>query len=357
MINYHPGKANVVIDALIRKSLYSLIVMNTQLTLSNNGSTLAELRARSLFLQRICEAQKCDSDLQAKRAQCESGSDLDFHIGSDGCLMFQGRICVPKDDELILKILREAHNGCLYVHPGSTKMYNDLKTLYWWSGMKRDITEFVSRCLIFQQVKAEHQLPSGLLQPKMVPEWKWDRIMMDFVTGLPLTPKKKDVVWVVDGRLTKSTHFIPLAKLYISEIVRLHGVPVSIISDRDPRFTSRFWKKLQEDLGTQLNFSIAFHPQTDSQYERMIQILEDMLRCCVLEFEGSWGKYLLLIKSAYNNSFQSSIKMAPYEAWYRRKLRTPLETKEKVKVIRDCLKVVSDRQKSYVDLKRKEIEF
>ncbi|KAA3484729.1 DNA/RNA polymerases superfamily protein [Gossypium australe] len=224
--------------------------------------------------------------------------------------------------------------------------------------MKKDISEF--------QVKAEHQVPSGLLQPIMVLEWKWYQVTMDFETGLPLTPNKKDVVWVVVDRLTKSAHFKP--------IVRLHGVPLSIISDRDPRFTSRFWKKLQEALGTKLNFSTAFHPQTDGQSERLIQVLEDMLRCCVLEFQGSWDKYLSLIEFAYNNNFQSSLKMAPYEALYGRKCRTPLywtklkknqihgvylvkETKEKVKVIRDCLKAASDRKKCYSDLKRKEIEY
>ena len=135
---------------------------------------------------------------------------------------------------------------------------------------------------------------------------------MDFVIGLPLTPKNKDAVWVVVDRLSKSAHFIPvrtdysldkLAELYIANIMRLHGVPMSIISDRDPRFTSRFWKKLQEALGTKLNFSTAFHLQTDEQSERVIQVLEDILRCCILEFEGSWEKYLPLVEFAYNNSF------------------------------------------------------
>ncbi|TYH48920.1 hypothetical protein ES332_D10G100900v1 [Gossypium tomentosum] len=191
---------------------------------------------------------------------------------------------------------------------------------------------------------------------------------MDFVSGLPLSPKKKDAIWVIVDRLTKSAHFIPvrmnyslhkLVELYISEIVKLHGVLISIIFDRDSRFTSRFRDKLQEALGTQLHFSTAFHPQTDGQSERVIQVLEDMLRCCILEFEGNWEKYLPLIEFAYNNSYQSSIKMAPYEALYGRKCRTPLywtelnekkihgvdlirETEEKVKVIRDSLKAASD---------------
>ena len=249
--------------------------------------------------------------------------------------------------------------------------------------MKRDISDFVSRCLICQQVKAEHQVPSGLLQPIMIPEWKWDRVTMDFVSGLPLSASKKDAIWVVVDRLTKSAHFIPvrtdfsldkLAELYVSQIVRLHGVPISIVSDRDPRFTSRFWKKLQEALGTKLHFSTAFHPQTDGQSERIIQILEDMLRCCILEFSSSWERYLPLIEFAYNNSFQSSIKMAPYEALYGRKCRTPLfwtelgeskifgvdlikDAEQKVKVIRESLKAATDRQKSYADLKRKDIEY
>ncbi|TYH27942.1 hypothetical protein ES288_A02G107500v1 [Gossypium darwinii] len=156
---------------------------------------------------------------------------------------------------------------------------------------------------------------------------------MDFMPRLPLTPRKKDSIRVVVYRLTKSTHFIPvhtdyslekLAELYVSKIVKLHGVPLSIILDRDPRITSQFWKKLHEALETKLNFSNAFHPQTDSQSERVIQTLEDMLRRCALKFQGSWEKYLPLVEFAYNNSYQSSLKMVPYEALYGRKCQTPL---------------------------------
>ncbi|KAA3469981.1 DNA/RNA polymerases superfamily protein [Gossypium australe] len=184
----------------------------------------------------------------------------------------------------------------------------------------------------------------------MIPEWKWDRVIMDFVSSLPLSPKKKDAIWVVVDRLTKSAHFIPirtdylldkLVELYINKIVRLHRVPVMFISDRDP--------------------SIAFHPQTGGQSERVIQILEDMLRCCVLEFEGNWEKYLSLVEFAYNNSFQSSIKMAPYEALYGHKFRTPLYwTKLSEKKIHkvDLIRETEDKvKKSHADLKRKDIEF
>ena len=187
---------------------------------------------------------------------------------------------------------------------------------------------------------------------------------------------------IVD-RLTKSAHFIPvridysmdrLAELYVNEIVRLHGVPLSIVSDRDSRFTSRFWKELQSALGTKLNFSTAFHSQSDGQSERLIQVLEDMLRGCVMEFSGSWDRYIPLMELAYNNSYKSSIGMAPYEALYGRRRRTPMcwtklnehkaigpdivkDTEEKVQVIRQRLKAANDQQKSYADLKMRDIEY
>ncbi|KAK5772151.1 hypothetical protein PVK06_048424 [Gossypium arboreum] len=383
VIDYHPGKANVVADALSRKSLFALRAMNVHLSILPDNVLVAELKAKPLLAHQIREAQKVDEELLAKRAECVLNNESEFQIDDDDCLRFRSRLCVPKNSELISIILNEAHCSRMAIHLGSTKMYNDLKRRFWWHGMKRDISDFVSRCLICQQVKAEHQVPSGLLQPITIPEWKWDRVTIDFVSGLPLSASKKDAVWVVVDRLTKSAHFVPvrtdfsmdkLAELYVSQIVRLHGVPISIVSDRDPRFTSRFWKKLQEALGTKLHFSTAFHPQTDGQSERIIQILEDMLRCCILEFSGSWERYLSLIEFAYNNRFQSSIRMAPYEALYGRKCRTPLfwtelgeskifgvdlirDAEQKVKVIRESLKIASDRQKSYADLKRKDIEY
>ena len=158
------------------------------------------------------------------------------------------------------------------------------------------MTEYVSKCLTCQQVKPKHQVPIGLLNPLPIPQWKWDNITMDFVLGFPLTQQKHDSVWVIVDRLTKSAHFIPvridysmdrLAELYVDEIVRLHGVSLSIVLDRDLRFTSRFWKELQPALGTKLKFSTTFHPQIDGQSERLIQVLEDMLRGCVIEFLGS----------------------------------------------------------------------
>lgn len=158
------------------------------------------------------------------------------------------RLFVPDQGTLRTEILEEAHSSPYVIHPGCTKMYHDLRPHYVWDGM--NIADFVSRCASCQQIKPERRRPGGLLQNLPVPKWKWEHITMDFVSGLPRTPRGSDAIWVIIDRLTKSVHFLAirmnwslerLAKLYVDEIVRLHGVSVSIVSDRDPRFTSRFW--------------------------------------------------------------------------------------------------------------------
>jgi IS30 family transposase len=199
-----------------------------------------------------------------------------------GTVWFKNRLCVPETRDLRETILREAHDSAYSIHPGSTKMYQDLKQRYWWYSMKRDVAAHVALCDTCHRVKAEHQRPAGLLQPLKVPEWKWEEIRMDFIVGLPRTRDGYDSIWVIVDRLTKVAHFIPvkttytgakLAELYMSMIVCLHGVPKKIVSDRGTQFTSRFWGKLHESLDTKLNFSSAYHPQTDGQTERTNKIL------------------------------------------------------------------------------------
>ena len=249
--------------------------------------------------------------------------------------------------------------------------------------MKRDIVDFFAQCPNCQQVKYKHQRPGGTLQRMSIPEWKWERIAMDFVVGLPKTLGKFDSIWVIVYRLTKSAHFIPvkvtynaekLAKLYISEIVQLHGVPLSIISDRGTQFTSKFWKTLHAELGTRLDLSTAFHPQTDGQSERTIQVLEDMLRACVIEFGGHWDNFLPLAEFSYKNIYHSSTDMAPFEALYGRKCRSPIgwfdvfevrpwgtdllrESLEKVNSIQENLLADQSRQKEYAYRKVRDLEF
>ncbi|KAI3813854.1 hypothetical protein L1987_18589 [Smallanthus sonchifolius] len=206
---------------------------------------------------------------------------------------------------------------------------------------------------------------------------------MDLITKLPRTSRGYDSIWVIINRLTKSAHFLPIredyrvekiARVYIDEIVSRHGVPLNIISDRDARFTSSFWQSLQTALGTRLDLCTAYHPQTDGQTERIIQTLEDMLRACVIDFGSNWDSHLSLIEFSYKNRYHTSINMAPFEALYGRKCRSPIcwneigeaqitgpeliqETSDKILQIRNNIQVARSRQKIYAEKRCKPLEF
>ena len=344
---------------------------------------VATLEAQPTLFDQVREAQVNDPDIQEIKKNMRRGKAIGYVEDEQGTVWLGERICVPENKELKDTIMKEAHETLYSIHPGSTKMYQDLKQQFWWASMRREIAEYVALCDVCQRVKAEHQKPAGLLQPLKIPEWKWEEIGMDFITGLPRTSAGHDSIWVVVDRLTKVAHFIPvkttytgnkLAELYMARVVCLHGVPKKIVSDRGSQFTSKFWQKLQVEMGTRLNFSTAYHPQTDGQTERVNQILEDMLRACVLDFGGSWDKNLPYAEFSYNNSYQASLQMSPNEALYGRKCRTPLlwdqtgerqvfgtdilrEAEEKVKIIQERLRVAQSRQKSYADNRRRDLAF
>ncbi|KAI3824993.1 hypothetical protein L1987_06468 [Smallanthus sonchifolius] len=234
-IKYHPKKANVVADALSRKEKIKPIKIRA-----------LRLEIKIDWMDQIKETQTQTLQKDNIKKERMVGKEKLLTKGDDGILRFGSRIWIPKFVEI--------------------------------------------------QTKIEHQKPTGQLQQLEIPVWKWERITMDFVTKLPRTQKGNVAIWVVVDRLTKSAHFIPinenysmdkLARLYINEIVSRHGIPLSIISDRDSRFTSRFWTSFQKELRTRINMSTAYHPQTDGQSEKTIQTLEDMLRACAIEFGGS----------------------------------------------------------------------
>ncbi|GJX06629.1 putative reverse transcriptase domain-containing protein [Tanacetum coccineum] len=287
-IRYHPGKANVIVDALSRKERSKpLRVRALVMTIGLNlPKKILEAHTEALTPENLSAEDvggMLRKDLPKEKLEPRT----------DETLCLKNRSWVPCFGDLRTLIMHESHKSKYSIHPGSDKMYQDLKQLYWWPNMKANIATYVSKCLTCSKVKAEHQKPFGLLVQPEIPEWKWEKITMDFVTKLPKTANGYDTIWVKVDRLTKSAHFLPmrendpmekLMKLYRKEVVTRHGVPISIISDRDGRFTSLFWQALHKALGTRLDMSMAYHPETDGQSERTIQTLEDMLRACVLDF-------------------------------------------------------------------------
>ncbi|GJR87002.1 hypothetical protein Tco_0211013 [Tanacetum coccineum] len=371
-IRYHPGKANVVADALSRKE----------------RSKPLRVRALVMTIGLNLPKQILSAQSEARKEENFINEDLRGMINkleprADGTLCLNNRSWIPCLGDLRALIMHESHKSKYSIHPGSDKMYQDLKKLYWWPNMKAEIATYVSKCLTCAKVKIEYQKPSGLLVQPEIPQWKWENITMDFVTKLPRTAAGQDTIWVIVDRLTKSAHFLPmreddtlekLTRQYLKEVVSKHGVPVSIISDRDGKFTSHFWKSLHKALGTRLDMSTAYHPETDGQSERTIQTLEDMLRACVLDFGKGWDKHLPLVEFSYNNSYHTSIKAAPFEALYGRKCRSPIcwaevgdsqltgpeiihETTERIVQIKSHIQAARDRQKSYADVRRKPLEF
>ncbi|GKD30428.1 putative nucleotidyltransferase, ribonuclease H [Tanacetum coccineum] len=310
-ICYHPGKANMLADALSRKEQENVL------------------------------------------AERLHGLDQQMDRKEDGSLYFMDRIWVPLVGDVRMVILNEAHKSKYFVHPGADKMYHDLRDMYWWSGMKRDIATYVNKCLTYVKVKAEHQRPLGLLQQPDIPEWKRDKITMDLITKLPRSRSGHDAIWVIVDILTKSAHFLAIREDFSTEkLARLY-----IESVRD-----------------KIRLEYCLSSSDGWTKWRTIQTLEDMLRACVIDFGGSWDVHLPLAKFSYNNSYYSSIRCAPFEALYGRKCRSPvlwaeigessliglelvLETTDRVVLIKEKLKATRDCQKSYVNKRRKPLEF
>ncbi|GJZ84358.1 putative reverse transcriptase domain-containing protein [Tanacetum coccineum] len=303
-IQYHPGKTNVVADALSQKERDKpLRVRALMMTVHND------------LPKQIREVQK--EAMKRKNVRAENLGRLIkkiFEFRPDGIRCFRNHFWLPRFGGLRDLVLQESHKSKYSIHPGSDKMYQDLKLLYWWPNMKADIATYVMKCLTYTKVTID--------------------------------------------QLTKSAHFLPMKKrdsmekltqLYLKEVVCRHGVPVSIISDRDSHFTSRFWKSLQKVLGTNLDMSTAYHPQMDGQSERTIETLEDMLRVCVIDFGSSWDRHLPLAESPVCWSEVGDSQLTGPEL-----IR---DTPEKIVQIKNRLLTARSRQKSYADRRTKPLEF
>nr|GEX46023.1 reverse transcriptase domain-containing protein [Tanacetum cinerariifolium] len=267
--------------------------------------TPIEIREKAEAAFQLLKQKLCSAPILALPEESEN-----FVVYCDASHKGLGAVLMQRDKiscygNLRALIMHESHKLKYSIHPGLDKMYQDLKKLYWWPNIKTEIVTYVSKCLTCVKVKIEYQKPSGLLVQPEIPQWKWKNITMDFVTKLQKTVTEQDTIWVIVDRLTKSAHFLPmreddtlekLKRQYLKEVVSRHRVPVSIISDRDGRFTSHFLKSLNKALGTRLDMSTAYHPQTDGQIERTIQTLEDMLRAYVLDFGKGWDRHLPLVE-------------------------------------------------------------
>ncbi|WVZ93905.1 LOW QUALITY PROTEIN: hypothetical protein U9M48_039855 [Paspalum notatum var. saurae] len=393
-IHYHTGKVNVVADELSHRAHCNVIEARPTVRVlcceideievpTEQLAELYNLIIEPTIIEQIVTAQKQDKGMTFIREGMDEKKRACFALDDQGVLWFKNRLVVPKDMELRKRILDEAHTSMFTMHPGNNKMYQDLKQKFWWTHMKRKIAKYVSECDVCQRIKADHLKPAGMLQPLEVLAWKWENIHMDFIVSLSLTQKGYDSIWVVIDRFMKAAHFLPVkttyrakqyAELYISRIVALHGVPQTITSDRGSLFVSCFWEHLQTALGTTLIHSSAYHPKTSGQVERVNQILEDMLRACALTYSTKWDECLPLAEFAYNNSYQKSLEIVPFEALYGRRCRTPLnwsepgervtfgpelvtQAEEQVKLIHSNLKRAQSRQKSYSDKRRRPLVF
>nr|GEZ53160.1 putative reverse transcriptase domain-containing protein [Tanacetum cinerariifolium] len=343
-IRYHPGKANFVADALSMKERepplrVRALVMTISLDLPKQILN-AQIEARN---PENIKKEDIGGMLVENAKNPKAIREQKLEPRADGTQCLNGRSWLPCYGNLWTVIMHESHKSKYSIHLGSDKMYQDMKKLYWWPNMKADIATYVSKCLTWAKVKAEHQRPSGLLVQPKIPEWKWDNITMDFVTKLPKTSQGYNTIWVIVDRLTKSAIFTPIretdsmdkiARIYLKEVVTRHGIPVLIISDRDLS-------------------------------ERTIQTLKDMLRVCAIDFGKGWVNHLPLVEFSYNNSYHASIRAAQFEALYGRKCRLPVcwtevgeaqilgpeliqETTEKIIQIKQKMQAAHDRQKRVV---------
>ncbi|GJP61282.1 hypothetical protein CLOP_g18458 [Closterium sp. NIES-67] len=273
------------------------------------------------------------------------------------------RIWVPSYRLLCELLIQEVHNSNLSGHFGVDKTLNALQRFYYWPDMVTDVQRYVAACPICQRMKSSHQRPTRLLQPLEPPQRPWQHVTMDFVTGLPAGPSGNDAVLVVVGRLTKMAHFAPYrttitaeetARLFISTVVRLNRIPAAIISYRDPKFTSKFWQDTWARYGTRLQFSSAYHPQTDGQTERTNQTMEQLIRTNCPD-RKKWEDVLPMLEFSYNNAPSATTNHSPFYLNYGMDPTVPISTNVESQVPRSqqFVEELQTAQDKAVELSRK----
>ncbi|KAM0019502.1 putative nucleotidyltransferase, Ribonuclease H [Helianthus debilis subsp. tardiflorus] len=365
---YRPGKHNTAADAISRVHAASLLAMSTQ---------------EFTFLPTLRAAITSNADFQKLFQQLSADpTSLPEYAIKDGLLFFKNRLVIPSDSPLRLQLLHDFHTTVVGGHSGVTRTFHRLSSNFFWQGMRRDVQSYVANCQTCQQMKSSSLSPAGLLQPLPIPDLVFESIGLDFITGLPNSFGKTAIMVVVD-RLSKYGHFVGLPSSFtsqmvvdqfIKEVVRLHGIPVNIVTDRDPRFMSEFWKELHRQHGTSLSFSTAYHPQSDGQTEALNKCLEQYLRCFVTDCPKQWLKFLPWAEFWYNTSFQTASQMTPFEVLYGRQPPTIpryirdstgnplieselLQRDEALALLKRNLSKAQARMKHYADQHRRDVHF
>eukprot|EP00261_Vitis_vinifera_P023282 XP_010655166.1 PREDICTED: uncharacterized protein LOC104880390 [Vitis vinifera] len=366
-IIFRPGRENSAADALSRRQ---------------ESPLLAALHFSEVDIwKQIREASKSDSYVQllGKKAGDPPHGNLTWR---DGLLFYKGKVVVPADHSLRAKLLYEVHDSKVGGHSGILRTYRRLQQQFYWPKMHKAVQKYVQKCEVCQRIKPETKAPAGLLQPLPIPAQVWEDITLDFIEGLP-TSHGKDTILVVVDRLSKFAHFIPLthpfttkvvAEKFIEGVVKLHGMPRSIISDRDPIFISKFWQEFFKLSGSKLMLSSAYHPQIDGQTEVVNRCVEQYLRCFVHQWPRKWSTYLAWAEYWYNTTYHASTKMTPYQALYGRLPplipaypeglspvhevdQTLLHRDELLHQLKTNLEISMNRMKQQADPKRRDIQF
>lgn len=384
-IGYHPGKMNVVADYLSRRPDWRSVQDVQGKEENEQCCEVIEL------IPKTCEEtaeriKSCQLNDESCKKLLEDKSLLtNQKLREENGILYQGsRMFVPDDNELKHAILEKFHDSPMSGHGGIKKTLELISRDFWWSNMTKDIEDYIRGCERCQKTKAVQLKPGGLLFPHIIPQSPWAEISMDFITHLPKSQNGNDSILVIVDKLTKYLHCFAIkekissqetAALFFERIVTLHGLPSKIISDRDTRFTSNFWRELMRIVGVQQNMSTSFHPQTDGQSERMNRIIEDTLRCYI-QRQNEWEKWLPYVEIAINNSQSSTTGQSPYFANYgfhpqfkgvrqieERESNVPKAAQfvnniqRNIEEIKIHMRAAIDRQKAYANLKRRELVF
>ena len=374
------GRKNVIADAISRRPDLQV-------------AAISEMKSPAAIQDQISKELSQDSDFEPimrtllglpVKNPVPSSLLRHYSLAENQLLLYdQERLCIPRGP-LRTQILYDHHDTPVAGHQGIERTFEAIHKLFYWPKMNNDVRQYVKSCDTCQRIKASQQVPAGLLQPLPIPAQPWDQVSMDFITQLPKTRSGFDAIVVFVDTFSKMVHLVPTkttatapdtAKIFFDHVFKLHGLPKSIVSDRDAKFTSRFWQSLFKTMGTRLAMSTAFHPQTDGQTERANRTLEDMLRAFVNYQQDNWDQLLSAAEFACNNAPNASTKMSPFQINYGRDPLNPYSQihdlpdtvpaaadfirnlKNATKIATDALVLAKASQEKYANRSRREVEF